>query len=270
MPYLFDHLDSVRQVLSLSPLGLITDVDGTISEIAPSPEEARVSPLCRHSLATLSQQLELVAAISGRPAQQAREMIGVEGMVYIGNHGLERWVKGATEFVAGVEEYRGKVAQALGELKDHLVIGGIAFEDKGLALAIHYRQCPDREGARRHILDQISTSALAREFRIMEGRMVVELRPPLEVNKGDAVLALVEGHRLRGGIYLGDDMTDIDAFVAIHNKKKEPSFKGLALGVVDEETPSLVEKEADFTLNGVGDVERFLNWLIETVPGLRR
>lgn len=270
MPYLFDHLDSVRELLALSPLGLITDVDGTISEIAPSPGEARVSQVCRESLAALTKQLELVAAISGRPAQQAREMIAVEGMVYIGNHGLEQWSDGTVEFVQGVEEYRNKAAQALAELKSLLSLEDIAFEDKGLALSIHYRQCPDRELARRYILEKVSASAVAREFRITEGRMVVELRPPLEVNKGVAVEMLVDRYCLKGGIYLGDDITDVDAFVAIHSRQKSSSFRGLALGVIDEETSSLVEKEADFTLNGVRDVERFLKWVVETVPRLRQ
>ncbi len=249
---------------------MITDVDGTISEIAPSPGEARVSTACRQSLAALTEQLELVAAISGRPAQQIREMIAVEGVVYIGNHGLERWIDGAVEFVTGAEEYRNKAMQALAELEGLLSMEGIAFEDKGVALSIHYRQCPNRELARRHILERISTSAIAREFRVAEGRMVVELRPPLEVNKGTAVGMLVEGYRLRGGIYIGDDISDVDAFVAMHSRGKSPWFEGLALGVIDEETWSPVEKEADFSLNGVGDVERFLKWLVETVPGLRR
>jgi trehalose 6-phosphate phosphatase len=265
MPYLFDHLDSVDEVLALTPLGLITDIDGTISEIAPSPEEARVSSACRDSLATLTGQLELVAAISGRPAQQARDMVGIEGMVYVGNHGLERLTKGTIEFVPGVEGYRDKVAQALGELNELLSLDGIALENKGLALSIHYRQCLDGEGARRHILERISTAAIAREFSIIEGRMVVELRPPLKANKGDAVLTLIERHRLQGGVYLGDDISDLDAFAAIHGRARGSSFRGLALGVIDEETSPLVEKEADFTLHRVGDVERFLKWVTEIV-----
>jgi len=270
MPYLFDHLDSVIEPIALSPLGLITDVDGTISEIAPSPEEARVSSVCRESLATLTEQLELVAAISGRPAHNIREMIAVDGMVYIGNHGLERWIDGALEFVKGTEEYRKKVVQALTELKSLLSLEGIILEDKGIALSIHYRQCPDRELARRYVLERISTSAIAKAFRITEGRMVVELRPHLEVNKGTAVGMLVERYRLKGGIYLGDDITDVDAFAAMHSRRESSSFKGLALGIINEETSSLMEKEADFSLNGVKDVERFLKWLVETVPRLRQ
>ncbi len=262
MPYLFDNLEAVLEVLTLSPLGLITDIDGTISEIAAYPEEARVSPRCRESLATLSKRLALVAAISGRPAQQAREMIGVEGMVYIGNHGLERWADGKVAMMEGVAEYGAKVKATLGELGSLLAMEGIALENKGIALSIHYRQCPHHQMARGYIMERIAKSPSARGFRIVEGRMVVELRPPVEVNKGIALLGLVESYRLKGGIYLGDDISDVDAFAALHSAP----FKGLALGVVDEETSHQVEKEADFTLNGVGDAERFLRWLAATVP----
>lgn len=266
MSYLFHHLDAVLEVLALSPLGLITDIDGTISEIAPSLDEAKVSPLCRESLAALTQELQLVAAISGRPALKARGMIGVAGMVYIGNHGLERWEDGMVEVMEGVEGYRARVEAALGELTHLLAIEGIALENKGIALSIHYRQCRDRETARDHILERIANSAAAGEFRIGEGRMVVELRPAVEVDKGTALLMLVERYGLKGGIYLGDDTSDVAAFIAI----RSAPLRGLALGVIGQETPHQVEKEADFTLNGVRDVERFLRWLADAVPGLRR
>lgn len=266
MPYLFDHLDEIGKVLARSPFGLITDVDGTISEIATSPREARVSPVCRESLLVLTEQLELVAAVSGRPALDAREMIGIDGMVYIGNHGLERWEDGVVEFIEGVGEYPAKVMAVLDELRARLAMDGIAFEDKGVALAIHYRCSPDRASARRAILEKIGVSAIAGEFQTVEGMMVVELRPHLGVNKGTAVKALVDQYRLRGGIYLGDDISDVDAFAVMHQK----GFSGLALGVTGEETPHQVAREADFTLNGVGDVERFLIWLAGAVPALRQ
>lgn len=262
--YLFDHLDTVGELLALSPFGLITDVDGTISEIAPSPEEARVSPVCREQLASLTKQLELVAAISGRRALEVREIIGIEGMVYIGNHGLERWQNGAVEFIEGVQEYPARVIAALEELRGLLAIDGLALENKGVTLAIHYRHCPHRDHARRAILEKIATSSIASEFRTMEGRMVVELRPPLGVHKGTAVNALRESYRLRGGIYLGDDASDLDAFRVMHQK----GF--YAVGVIADETPDEVTREADFTLNGVGDVARFLKWLTGAVPELRQ
>ncbi|KPJ52091.1 MAG: hypothetical protein AMJ37_03550 [Dehalococcoidia bacterium DG_18] len=266
--YLFDHLDTVAELLALSPFGLITDVDGTISEIAPSPEKAHVTPVCREHLAALTKRLELVAAISGRPVLEAREMIGVEGMVYIGSHGLERWEDGRVKFTQGVEEYPAKVMVALEELGGLRAMEGIALENKGVALAIHYRRCPDRESARRAVLEKIANSPTCRsEFQELEGRMVVELRPrQVGVNKGTAVKALVERYHLRGGIYLGDDISDVDAFGVMHTT----GFKGLGLGVIDEETPDEVIREADFTLNGVGDVERFFKWLVAVAPALRQ
>lgn len=266
MPYLFDNLDAVRKLLDLSPFGLITDIDGTISEIAPYPDEARVSPICREQLAILSRQLELVAAISGRPALEARDMIGIDGMVYIGNHGLERWEDGVVKFVDGLQGYTEKVVAAQDELRTLLAMDGITFEDKGVALAIHYRSCLDPESARRSVLETIRASAIADEFQTMEGKMVVELRPHLRVNKGTAVEALITGYRLKSGIYLGDDSSDVDAFTVMH----QGELKGLALAVTGEETPHQVAMKADYSLNGVSDVERFLIWLAGAVPAPRK
>lgn len=261
---IFDHLDAVEELLARSPFGLITDVDGTISEIAPSPQQARVSPACREHLAALTGKVKLVAAISGRPVLKVREMVGIEGMVYVGNHGLERWQNGTVEFSPGAEDYAAKVLAALDELRDLLALEGLTFENKGVALAIHYRLCRDRESARQTILKMVETSALANQFRTLEGKMVVELRPPLDVNKGTAVEDLVERYRLRGGIYMGDDIGDISAFRAMHRK----GFSSLC--VIADETPDDVSREADFSVNGVSDVARFLKWLTGVAPALRQ
>ena len=94
MSYLFDYLDSIKGLLRRSPFGLITDVDGTISETAPTPQEAKVHSLCQRYLSELCRHLPLVAAISGRSVAQVRDMVGIDGMVYVGNHGLEVWVEG--------------------------------------------------------------------------------------------------------------------------------------------------------------------------------
>jgi trehalose 6-phosphate phosphatase len=261
---IFDHLDAVVELLARSPFGLITDVDGTISEIAPSPQEAQVSPACREHLAELIDKVELVAAMSGRPVLEVREMVGIEGMVYIGNHGLERWQNGTVEFSPGAEDYAAKVLAVIEELGNLLAIEGLAYENKGVALAIHYRLCPDRERARQTILKIVETSASANQFRVLEGKMVVELRPPLEVNKGTAVKDLVERYQLRGGIYMGDDIGDIDAFRVMHQK----GFSSLC--VIADETPDDVSREADYSVNGVSDVARFLKWFAGVAPVLRR
>ena len=259
MAYLLDDLVAIVGLLSHAPFGLITDVDGTISEIAPSPAGAEVHTECKAQLSRLVERLPLVAAISGRPVLEAKEMVGVAGMVYVGNHGLERWRNGVTEYVEGVEVYREKLAAARQELADLISIEGLHIEDKGVSLAIHYRNCPDRRQARESILNQIGALHTAGGFKIVEGKMVVELRPPLEVNKGSAVKDLIRDYRLRGGLYLGDDASDVDAFRVMH----EEGFAAVA--VLGEETPQEVMAEADYTLNGVSDVARLLKWLVETV-----
>ena len=148
MPYLFDHLDLIKKALRRSPFGLITDVDGTISPTAPTPAQAEVSLLCRQYLSILSEKLALVAAISGRPALEAKNMLRIDKMVYIGNHGLERWSEGHTELVAEVKEYPKVIKAAVKELSRRLAIDGISIEDKGASATIHYRLCPEPELAK--------------------------------------------------------------------------------------------------------------------------
>ena len=86
------------------------------------------------------------------------------------------------------------------------------------------------------------------------------------VNKGTAVLQLIKEYNLQGGIYLGDDFTDIDAFRAIRAASRDSNFQGFAIGITSREMPARLLSEADFTLNGITDVERFLEWLSQTAP----
>jgi len=267
MPYLFDHLDLVREVAELSPLGLAADLDGTISEIAPSPDQALVSPECRQHLAALTRSCEVVAVVSGRPARQIAEMVGLGELVYIGNHGLE-WLKGEESSTwPGAKGHRARLAAARKELERLLRGGGVIFEDKGIGLALHYRVSPDPPSAREAILAAVEKLSLRGEFSVGEGRMVVELRPPVEVSKGTALEALVQRYGLKGAIYLGDDLTDVDAFATLHELQRERVFRGLAVAVVSGEVAGKVVEEADVTLSGVGDVERFLRWLRQLFPG---
>jgi trehalose-phosphatase len=95
--------------------------------------------------------------------------------------------------------------------------------------------------------------------------MAIDLLPPVDVDKGMAILDLIRGYNLQGCIYLGNDTTDIDAFRAIHTASRDLNFQGFAIGIITQETPEKLITEADFTLNGVNDVERFLKWMLQTV-----
>lgn len=263
MPYLLDNLDAVRENLTRTPFGLITDVDGTISEIAPSPALAKASPECRKQLRKLVTELALVAAVSGRPSIEVKNMVGIEGMVYVGNHGLERWQDGNLILNEGLESYKERISTVRKELEGLLSIKGLAIEDKGVAIAVHYRNCPNVSTVRDTILNKVADSKSGGDFQIIEGKMVVELRPSVNINKGSAIKDLINEYKLEGGLYLGDDSSDLDAFRVMH----KPGF--CAVGVVADETPDEVLREAEFTLNGVPDVARFLKWLAVTVPELK-
>lgn len=268
MSHVFDYLDLIKDSLKRSPFGLITDIDGTISKTAPTPQEARISPLCHHYLSILCHHLALVAAVSGRPVVEVKDMVNIDGMVYIGNHGMERWIKGHYQIPKDVQNYAKVIKAVIKELEPILAIAGVWIEDKGVTATIHYRLSPKPESAKRQILATLENSVQAKGLRMMPGKMAIDLLPPVDFDKGTAVSVLIQEYNLQGGIYLGDDVTDITAFQAIHTAHRSSNFEGFALGVTSPEMPEKLIAEADFSLNGVTEVEHFLKWMSQTVAQL--
>jgi trehalose 6-phosphate phosphatase len=103
----------------------------------------------------------------------------------------------------------------------------------------------------------------------MQEKMAIDLLPPVPANKGTATLQLIQEYNLHGGVYLGDDITDIEAFRAIRAASRDLDFQGLAIGVTSREMPEELVTEVDSTLDGVGDVEHFLQWMSQILPQLR-
>jgi trehalose 6-phosphate phosphatase len=188
-------------------------------------------------------------------------MVGIDDMVYIGNHGLERLVKGHPEFLKNAQQYLTVIKSVIKELTRLLSIEGITIENKGVTATIHYRLCREPQLAEREIMSAIKASPQASGLRIVNERMAIDLLPPVKVNKGTVILDLIREYNLQGGIYLGDDVTDIDAFRAIHTACRDLNFHGFAIGILSAEMPEKLVAEADFTLNGVNDVEHFLRWM---------
>ncbi len=260
--YLFDHLELVEKLLACSRVGLFSDFDGTLTPIVDDPAEAALSPSSQELLRHLAIGLDLVALVSGRSVQDLRQMAGVEGIIYIGNHGLERWVRGGAETLEEAVPFGPSIQQVI-EAVHGLSLPGLHLEDKAETLSIHYRGVGNPPRARVAILDLVSDKARSLGLRVTEGKMVIEVRPPLEMNKGLALESLVSEYSLTGGLMLGDDLTDVDAFRAVHRLVARERVKGLAIAVTDAETPEPGVAEADLTLDGVPDSERFLKWLTE-------
>jgi len=247
---------SLRGLLHCRPLGIFSDIDGTLAPIVPNPEEARVSPLCRTLLEQLIAQGVHVVLITGRTLERARSMAGLDGAVYAANHGVSVWIDGRDETSERVRGYM-SVARTVFEEIGTIPVPGVFVEVTGPNLAIHYRRAVDEAVARQAILSAIGSSASAVGFEVREGRKVFELRPPLDIDKGTAVNDLIRRLRVQACLCLGDDRTDIDMFEAVRRLPND-RLRGVSIAVdSDEATPELMAS-ADYAVRGVPGVE----WLL--------
>ena len=137
-------------------------------------------------------------------------------------------------------------------------------------MAVHFRNALDFAAARCAVLQMLEPLAAGRGLGIKEGKMVWEIGPRVEVNKGTAVRRLAREYELTGAIVLGDDVTDCDAFDALHGLVREGGLEGAAVAVVDDETPEVVLRKADYRLSGSGEVEEFLHWMAYASPRAAR
>ena len=253
----------LEAILDNYPVGLLLDIDGTISPIASTPEAASVPEPIRVLLGRLAARLALVAAVSGRVAADAARMVGVTGMVYAGNHGLEMFRDGLSVPLPEAAPFQDAIAEVLRSAEVELPSPGLIFENKGLTASVHYRLAADPAAAGAEAGTVLERLASMHGLRLTAGRMVWEIRPPLEANKGTAVRRLVEEYRLRGAIFCGDDRTDVDAFTVLSELRSGGICATLNVGVAAAETPREVQVGADVLVDGVTGMERLLQTLVE-------
>ncbi len=117
---------------------------------------------------------------------EVRNVLNIDGIIYTGNHGLERWINGHSKFSKDVPGYSRVVKATIKELTPLLSIKGISIEDKRVTGTIHYRLYPEPHSAKRNILAAVKGSSHARSLQIIQERMTIDLLPPIEVNKGTA------------------------------------------------------------------------------------
>jgi trehalose 6-phosphate phosphatase len=217
---------------------LFFDVDGVLAPIVPRPEDSSVSPATRRELERLAGLYGLVACVTGRTSDVAREIVGVEALRYAGQHGLELHPEAAA--------WAGQVHAFAREWPWPWQ------ETKPLTVAFHYRLAPD-EAAALEELEQVATAALAAGLRTRWGRMVLEVLPPVDATKGTAVRELLEESGLRRALYAGDDTTDLDGFDALDGLEA-----AVRVAVVSSEGPSELGERADLI---VGSTDAFLELL---------
>ena len=241
------------------------DFDGTISEMVPTPDDATISVACAEALDRLSQKIALVALISGRSATDLREKVGLDAAQYVGNHGAEFILDGKHSIASGAAEYVDRVKAVFDHLRAATDEPGIYWQDKVLSASVHYRLAADPEQMVTVLTDALSSAPGVEELDVFWGKLVLELRAPIGLNKGYAVRKLTTELDLDSAIAIGDDATDRDAMVALRDLATQGTVEGFGVAVVHSDTPTALLEVADYTLDGVPQVETFLKWLVGAI-----
>ena len=247
-----------------SPLAVMLDIDGTLAPIARRPEDAIVPAATRDMLRQLiALPATTVALVSGRSADDAWRVAGLAGAWVVGNHGLElRDPDGPITTPHDVAPFEKAIAEAVRRLSSiERTVAGAIVENKRWGLSIHYRLVePDAVPA---LIERSHDVARELGLRVTRGKKIIELRPPVDVNKGTATTALAERiGAFRDGasvMYAGDDRTDEDAFRALRTRDRRAVTARIDTSEADlGETPT----NAEFVLRSPDELRQVLEWLV--------
>ncbi|HET8978876.1 MAG TPA: trehalose-phosphatase [Solirubrobacteraceae bacterium] len=245
---------------------VMLDIDGTLAPIVDNAADAHVPETTRQLMIAVARTYGLVACISGRRAADARAMVSIGSISYVGSHGIELLRSGWTEaqldpdaadWVRRIQEF-GREADTADARKRR-----VRLEDKGAIVAFHWRGARDEEAARAAV-DAIAERAQAAGLRTHWGRKVLEVRPPIRIDKGAGVNRLLSevGPDIVAALYIGDDTTDLDAFRALGELVENGRLaRAVRVGVRSDEGPSQLTDEADIVVDGPEGVRQLLAML---------
>src|SRR5215203_3009440 len=264
LPHALEDGDQLASDLAGRRPAVFLDYDGTLTPIVDRPEDALISESMRDAVRELAGRCP-VCVVSGRDRRVVQELMGVDDLIVAGSHGFDIWSpaggeiqreEGANfaELLEGVEVC---LREELGGVKGALV------EPKKSSVAAHYRLVSEDERSKvRRVVEEILAEHPG-ELKVTPGKMVYEVQPNIDWDKGKAVLYVLEALGLDGDdvapMYLGDDLTDEDAFEALN--EASPRGIGVFVGRVDDPEVAGRTTAADYVLDDVREVERFLNAL---------
>jgi trehalose 6-phosphate phosphatase len=240
---------------------IFCDVDGTLAPIVQRPEDARVPEETSRLLGRLARRYGCVACVSGRSVADVRRLVGVGGVAYAGSHGAELLEPGSTtpRVAEAFKNWERQVKAFVAE-RDTAELRSlrIRIEDKGPIMTFHWRGAPDEDTARTH-LEGLAQEAETAGLAIHWGRKVLEIRPPVPVNKGQAVRDLVLRAGVRTALFGGDDVTDLDGFAALETLVEEGTLEAaVRVGVRSQEGPPEIVRQADVVVDGIEGFQRVL------------
>jgi trehalose 6-phosphate phosphatase len=257
---------NLETVLAQRPLGLAFDFDGTLSPIASTPEGAQLYPGVA-DLLQRAQKYAHVAILTGREIEDGARKINLDGLTYIGTHGME-WSDGlpwlhtvhidpnALEYTLPGTYLLDLVAARQADLP------GVIVQRKRVGGSIHYRLAPDKEQTRQKLLELLAEPARRVNMQLSEGKQIVEIRPPLAIDKGLALRHFAQINDLSGLIFAGDDSTDLDAFMEIAQLRQR-GLAALAIVVRHPDTLPALLQHADIVVDGVPGMVALLRCMIE-------
>ena len=264
LPHALNDGEELEQQLSGKQPAVFLDYDGTLTPIVDRPEDAVISDGMREAVRGLAERCT-VCVVSGRDRQVVQELMGLDNLVVAGSHGFDIWSpdEGTIEHESGggFEELLDEVKARVGEEVEG--VEGASVEPKKASVAVHYRLVS--EGERQSIKETVD-SILADhpdDLKMTPGKMVYEIQPKLDWDKGKAVLYLLHTLELDRDdvvpMYLGDDVTDEDVFGAL--AETSPEGIGVFVGQADDPEVAGRTTAADYILNTMDEVERFLDTL---------
>lgn len=256
--------DAIGDRLDRVPMLVLLDVDGTLAPIAPTPDAATVPAGTRSVVGRLAASPGVtVALVSGRAADDAHAVVGIPGVWAIGNHGLEvRDPHGRVTPDPRVREFGPRVADARGRLERELGgIDGLIVENKTWTLSVHYRLVADANVPR--VIESAQRVAIDTGLRPMDGKKIVELRPPVEAHKGTACVAFATAMGVSAGVgsvlYAGDDRTDEDAF----HELRLAIPGAVTIRIASPEEQRTMHSRAELVLEGPEALRELLAWVAD-------
>ncbi len=243
-------------------VAVLTDIDGVLAPIVPTPPMSEVPEELRELLRHLSGRCRVVAGVSGRAAKDALRLVDLDEVVYYGNHGFEILRDDEVEIVPEAAPYKEAVEELERRAREELEPLGAFVEEKGITASIHYRNSSPEVGERCKEFVEREGERLG--LRITVGRGVVEARPPIRADKGTATRKVVEEYEPGKALFMGDDTTDLDAFRELEALREEGVLSEiLRIGVKSEEGPPEIVSEADLVVEGTQGVEEVLRALLD-------
>jgi trehalose 6-phosphate phosphatase len=247
---------------------VLLDIDGTLAPIVRHAADAHVPEATRSLLIEIAKRYRVVGCVSGRRAATARQIVSIGTIAYVGNHGGELLRPGATrpEVDPEVAAWAGRVRQFAARVytAEHGRIR-VRSEDKDAIAAFHWRGAPD-EAAAAAAVEEIARRALQEGLAVHWGRKVLEVRPPVALDKGLGIATLLKGppaQQLAAALYVGDDRTDLDAFRGLRLLAAEGALNtAICVAVSSDEAPPELAAEADLVIDGTGGVRGLLEALL--------